>query len=174
MWCNIFWYIYCSLKKGYQIHLLARTLTQIQLWDLGDWGHFVAFFYLQTKKRLTGKTIYDVELDQLYNKIQVINFLNQMIKDVNCYEQWIRLNTFENYGMYKLFITQLSQTQLSSFLSCNKLPHFVIKMYARFHCLQKIVLKKVQNKNSIPTAKMPSPPPKKKDKKNQKSKIQVF
>lgn len=91
---------------------------KIQLWDLGDWGHFVAFFYLQTKKRLKGKTIYDVELDQLYNKIQVINFLNQMIKDVNCYEQWIRFNTFENYGMYKLFITQLSQSQLMSFLSC--------------------------------------------------------
>lgn len=52
-------------KKGYQIHLLVRTLTQIQLWDLGDWGHFVAFFHLQTKKRLKGKTIYDVELDQL-------------------------------------------------------------------------------------------------------------
>lgn len=42
----------------------------------------------------------------------------------------------------------------------NKLPHFVIKMLARFQCLPKIVLKKVQNKNSIPTAKMP-PPPKK-------------
>lgn len=49
----------------------------------------------------------------------------------------------------------------------NKLPHFVIKMLARFQCLPKIVLKKVQNKNSIPTAKMP-PPQKKGLKKSKK------
>lgn len=70
--------------------------------------------------------------------------------------------------MYKLFITQLSHTQLMF----NKLSHFVIKMFARFQCLQKIVLKKVQNKNSIPTAKMP--PPKKKDKTKSKKQITTF
>lgn len=42
-------------------------------------------------------------------------------------------------------------------------------MLARFQCLPKIVLKKVQNKNSIPTAKMP-PPPKKRTKKIKKAK----
>lgn len=40
--------------------------------------------------------------------MEVINFLNQINKDVNCYEQWIRFDTFENYGMLKLFITQSS------------------------------------------------------------------
>lgn len=38
-------------------------------------------------------------------------------------------------------------------------------MLARFQCLPKIVLKKVQNKNSIPTAKIVPPPPKKGQKK---------
>lgn len=42
-------------------------------------------------------------------------------------------------------------------------------MLARFQCLPKIVLKKVQNKNSIPTAKMP-PPPQKGQKKIKKAK----
>lgn len=43
-------------------------------------------------------------------------------------------------------------------------------MLARFQCLPKIVLKKVQNKNSIPTAKMTPPPPKKRTKKIKKAK----
>lgn len=42
-------------------------------------------------------------------------------------------------------------------------------MLARFQCLPKTVLKKVQNKNSIPTAKM-TPPPKKRTKKIKKAK----
>lgn len=42
-------------------------------------------------------------------------------------------------------------------------------MLARFQCLPKIVLKKVQNKNSIPTAKR-TPPPKKRTKKIKKAK----
>lgn len=42
-------------------------------------------------------------------------------------------------------------------------------MLARFQCLPKIVLKKVQNKNSIPTAKM-TPPQKKGQKKSKKAK----
>lgn len=43
-------------------------------------------------------------------------------------------------------------------------------MLARFQCLPKIVLKKVQNKNSIPTAKMTPPPQKKGQKKIKKAK----
>lgn len=43
-------------------------------------------------------------------------------------------------------------------------------MLARFQCLPKIVLKKVQNKNSIPTAKMTPPPKKKRTKKIKKAK----
>lgn len=39
--------------KYIYVHVVTnRSLTQIQLWGLGDCGHFVAFLYLQTMKRL--------------------------------------------------------------------------------------------------------------------------
>lgn len=101
--------------KGYQIHLCTCSNKQIPhsntAMRLGWLWPFCSIFIPPDNEEIEVyryTTIYDAELDQLSKKMEVINFLNQINKDVNCYEQWIRFDTFENYGMLKLFITQSS------------------------------------------------------------------
>lgn len=161
------------MKKGYQIHLCTCSNKQIPhsntTMRLGWLWPFCSIFIPPDNKEIeVYTTIYDAELDQLSKKMEVINFLNQINKDVNCYEQWIRFDTFENYGMLKLFITQ-SSLSFPCFLTSFHI--FWFKWLPDFSAFEKKCSNE-RSKDKIQNQQQKCP--NKKNNKEKKGKTQIF